>query len=195
MWQLSASYVVCGITTGIISTHFVPFAIDRGVSSTMAATIFGVMMVLNVVGGLGAGMLSYRFRRKNILAFVYLLRGLAFVALLAIPSTWGLWAFAVAAGFSWVASVPLTASLTADVYGLRALGTINGISFLCHQIGSFVMILLGGGLYDVMESYTLPFAIAGSFLFPAAVVVFTIQEVKYSARYSVLPVAEAGRAY
>ena len=161
----------------------------------MAATIFGVMMVLNVVGGLGAGMLSYRFRRKNILAFVYLLRGLAFVALLAIPSTWGLWAFAVAAGFSWVASVPLTASLTADVYGLRALGTINGISFLCHQIGSFVMILLGGVLYDVMGSYTLPFTIAGSFLFPAAVVVFTIQEVKYSARYSVLPVAEAGRAY
>lgn len=195
MWQLSASYVVCGITTGIISTHFVPFAIDRGVSPTMAATIFGVMMALNVVGGLGAGMLSDRFRRKNILAFVYLLRGLAFVALLTIPSTWGLWAFAVAAGFSWVASVPLTASLTADVYGLRALGTINGISFLCHQIGSFVMILLGGVLYDVTGSYTLPFAIAGLFLFPAAFVAFTIQEGKYSARYSVLPVAEAGTVY
>ena len=57
------------------------------------------------------------------------------------------------------------------------------------------MILLGGVLYDVTGSYTLPFPIAGLFLFPAAFVVFTILEGKYSARYSVLPVAEAGTAY
>lgn len=195
MWQLSMSYVVCGITTGIMSTHFVPFAIDRGVSPTMAATIFGVMMALNVVGGVGAGMLSDRFRRKNILAFVYLLRGLAYVAVLVIPSTWGLWAFALLAGFSWVASVPLTASLTADVYGLRALGAITGISFLCHQIGSFVMILLAGVLYDLTGSYTLPFAIAGFFLFPAAFIAFTIQEGKYSTRFSGQPLAAAGSGH
>ncbi|MCH8898149.1 MAG: MFS transporter [Chloroflexi bacterium] len=195
IWQLSAAYVVCGITTGIISTHFVPFAIDRGVSPTMAATIFGAMMALNLVGGIGAGMLSDRFRRKNILGFVYLVRGLAFIALLIFPSSWGLWAFAVLAGFSWVASVPLTASLTADVYGLRALGTITGISFLCHQIGSFAMILLAGVLYDLTGSYTLPFAIAGAFLFPAALVSFSIREDKYSGRYSTQPLAAAGSGH
>ena len=70
-----------------------------------------------------------------------------------------------------------------------------GISFLCYQIGSFVMILLGGVLYDVTGPYTLHFAIAGLFLFPAAFVAFTIQEGKYSARYSGLPIAEAGTAY
>ena len=195
IWQLSAAYVVCGISTGIISTHFVPLAIDRGVSPTMAATIFGAMMALNLVGGVGAGMLSDRFRRKNILGFVYLVRGLAFVALLVIPSSWGLWAFAVLAGFSWVASVPLTASLTADVYGLRALGTITGISFLCHQIGSFAMILLAGVLYDLTGSYTLPFAIAGAFLFPAALVSFSIREGKYSWRYSTQSLAAAGSGH
>ncbi|MEE2881343.1 MAG: MFS transporter, partial [Chloroflexota bacterium] len=57
MWQLSAAYVVCGVTTGMISTHFVPFAIERGISPGKAALIFVLMMGLNYLGGIGAGVL------------------------------------------------------------------------------------------------------------------------------------------
>jgi MFS family permease len=189
MWQLSSAYVVCGITTGLISTHFVPLAIDRGVSPSMAATIFGMMTGLNALGGIMAGILSDRFPRKNILAAVYFTRGVAYLLLVVIPGSMGLWAFALVAGFSWLASVPLTSSLTADVYGLRALGAISGVVFLCHQLGSFVMILLGGVLYDLTGSYNLPFAIAGAFLLPASIAAFSIKEAKYSIRYQAAPVA------
>ena len=183
MWQLSAAYVVCGVTTGMISTHFVPFAIERGISPGKAALIFGLMMGLNSLGGIGAGVLSDKFGRKNVLAAVYLLRGIGYVMLVCIPSSLGMWAFAIAAGFSWVASVPLTLALTADVYGLRVLATISGITFLCHQVGSFIMVLLAGVLFDLTGSYTLPFAIAGSLLFPAALAAYTIKEKRYSIRY------------
>ena len=183
MWQLSAAYVVCGVTTGMISTHFVPFAIERGISPGKAALIFGLMMGLNSLGGIGAGVLSDKFGRKNVLAAVYLLRGIGYVMLVCIPSSVGMWAFAIAAGFSWVASVPLTSALTADVYGLRVLATISGITFLCHQVGSFIMVLLAGVLFDLTGSYTLPFAIAGSLLFPAALAAYTIKEKRYSIRY------------
>ncbi len=183
MWQLSAAYVVCGVTTGMISTHFVPFAIERGISPGQAALIFGLMMGLNSLGGIGAGVLSDKFGRKNVLAAVYLLRGIGYVMLVCIPSSLGMWAFAVAAGFSWVASVPLTSALTADVYGLRVLATISGVTFMCHQVGSFIMVLLAGFLFDLTGSYTLPFAIAGSLLFPAALAAFSINEKKYSIRY------------
>ena len=183
MWQISGAYTVCGATTGLISAHFVPYAIGIGVSASMAATIFGVMMGLNVLGGLGAGILSDRFGRKNLLALVYFVRGLAFLMLVLYPGTLGLWAFACLAGFSWIASVPLTTSLTADVYGLRALATISGVSFLFHQVGSFASILLAGFLYDITGSYTIPFAIAGAMLFPAALSAFSIKERKYSTRY------------
>jgi len=74
-------------------------------------------------------------------------------------------------------------ALIADIYGLRALGAITGVSFLCHQVGGFVSILLAGYLFDLTGSYTLPFALAGSLLFPAALAIFTIKEEKYSARY------------
>ncbi len=194
MWQMSGAFFVCGFTTLIMSVHFVPYAIGQGVSPGVAATIFGIMMGLNVLGGLGSGMLADRFGRKNVLASAYFVRGCGYIALLLLPSGLGLWAFAAFAGFSWIATVSLTNTLTADVYGLRALGTISGITFLCHQIGGLAGVLLAGFFYDLTGSYTLPFAIVGSMLFPAALSAFTIKEREYSTRYQtpLAVVASAG---
>ena len=52
---------------------------------------------------------------------------------------------------------------------------------------------MGGFLYDLTGSYTLPFAIVGSMLFPAALSAFTIKERKYSMQYQTpLTVAPSG---
>ena len=203
IWNLSAAYTVCGITVGLLSVHFVPYADGQlGVDPKMAATIFGVLTGLNAIGAIGGGWLADKFGRKNVLGTVYSVRCVAYLVLIggliaversieipllgsaALPS---LWIFAILAGFSWIASVPITASLTADVYGLRALATISGISFFCHQIGAFFSIILGGVLYDMTGSYLLPFSIAAAFLVPAAIASFTINEKKYSVRYQAAP--------
>ncbi len=202
IWQMSGSYFVCGATTFLLSVHFVPYAIDRGVSPGLAATIFGLMSGLNIIGSIGAGMLSDRFNRKNLLTAVYVLRAGAYAVLIVPPmlhvpvlsGDLGLWLFAVMAGFSWVATAPLTSTLTADVYGLRALGTISGVTFVFHQVGGFGSVLLAGLLYDITGSYTVPFLLAGSLLIPAAISAFSIKERKYSMRYlsQTAPASAAG---
>ena len=195
MWQMAGSYFVCGTTTFVLSVHFIPFAIeDRGISGTTAATIFGYMMGLNIIGALGAGLLADKIGgTKNWLALVYFMRGIAYIVLLTVDSVAGLWIFASIAGFSWVATLPLTSSLTADVYGLKAMGTISGITFMFHQFGGFGSVLLAGLLFDITGSYVLPFAIIGALLFPAAISAFSIKERKYSARYQIaVPTAAAG---
>ena len=191
-WQMSGAYFVCGATTFVLSIHFIPYAEDRGMDRSTAALIFAVMSGLNIVGATSAGFLSDKIGgTKNWLTLVYSMRGLAYVLLLVTPliglSTAGLWIFAVIAGFSWIATLPLTSSLTAEVYGLRAMGTISGITFMFHQIGGFCSVMLSGWLYDVTGSYTLPFAIIGSLLGFAAISAFTIREKKYSARYQPQP--------
>ena len=199
IWNLSASFTICGISVGAITIHFPAYAEEQiGISPTLAGVIFGFMMGLSVVGGIVGSWLADRFGRKNVLAWVYLVRGLAYVALLgglfavergialpviSSPGLASLWVFATLAGLSWIASVPITTSLTADVYGLRALATISGISLMCHQVGSFGSILLAGILYDATGSYFLPFAISGALLFPAALSAFVIDERKYSSRF------------
>ena len=195
IWQMAGSYFVCGTTTFVLSVHFIPFAIeDRGISGTTAATIFGYMMGLNIIGALGAGLLADKIGgTKNWLALVYFMRGIAYIVLLTVDSVAGLWIFASIAGFSWVATLPLTSSLTADVYGFKAMGTISGITFMFHQFGGFGSVLLAGLLFDITGSYVLPFAIIGALLFPAAISAFSIKERKYSARYQIsIPTAAAG---
>jgi len=142
-------------------------------------------------------MLSDRFSRKNLLALVYFTRGSAYILLLVPPllgipflsGDAGVWIFAIVAGLSWIATNPLTVSLTADVYGLRALGAITGVSFVFHQVGGASGVLLAGFLNDLTGSYTVPFLAAGSMLFIAAAFAFTVNERKYSVRYQPRPAA------
>ena len=198
-WQMSGAYFVCGATTFILSAHFIPYAQDRGASAGTAALIFAVMSGLNIVGALLAGYLSDKVGgTKNWLTLVYAVRGLAYLLLLVTPhiagmSIAGLWIFAGIAGFSWIATLPLTSSLTAEVYGLRVMGTVSGITFMFHQIGGFASVTMAGWLYDVTGSYTLPFAIVGSLLALAALSAFSIRERRYSARYQ-RPAAETAMA-
>ena len=189
MWQMTLSYFVCGATTATLAVHFVPHALNLGVSPTMAALAFGYMMALNALGAVGATMISDKVGRKNLLAFTYFLRGCAYMLLVFVPGEASLWFFASVAGLSWIATAPLTSALTADVYGLRAIGTISGISFMFHALGSFVFIWLAGFLFDLTGSYNLPFGIAGALLFPAALSAFSIRERRYSSRYAAQPAA------
>jgi MFS family permease len=181
-WQLSGAYGVCGFTTAILTTHFIPFAIDRGVAPTTAATALGVMNGLNVVGVIVMGMLADRCGRKNLLALVYAARGGAYALLLLAPDPWGLWGFAAIAGFSYWATAPLTTSLTADVYGLKTLGTLRGVTFLVHQVGGAASIQFAGLMRDLTGSYTLPFTLAGLLLIPAALSAFSIREHQYAGK-------------
>ena len=187
-WQLSAAYLVCGITTNIISVHFVPFAEDQGVPKITAATIFGIMMGLNSVGVISAGVLSQKFSQHRVLGFTYALRGVAYIALLTIGGTTGMWAFALIAGMSWIATASVTSSLVADIYGVRNLGTLNGMSNMDHQIGGALSVIVAGELQALTGSYEIHFAIAGATLLFASIAAFSVKEKKYSYRYSRVPV-------
>ena len=58
-------------------------------------------------------------------------------------------------GALWLATVPLTSGLIAQIYGLRYMGTLYGIVFFSHQLGGFMGIWLGGRLYDAYGNYNL----------------------------------------
>ena len=194
IWQLSGAYFVCGVTTLIISTHYVPFAIDLGISPAVAALAFGMMQGLNAVGVLVVGVHSDKFSRKNLLGTIYFMRFFAYVMLvvpsilsdvvgLGIPPSIGIWGFAYLAGMSWIATPPLTSSLTADIYGTKNLGTLGGFTTFAHQIGGSLSVVVAGVLYDVTGTYVVPFGLAGLTLLGATVASYSIRERTYSVRY------------
>jgi MFS family permease len=188
IWQLSIAYFVCGITTASISVHFVRWAISEDISTGTAALAFGVLSGINACGVLVVGLLSDRWQRKNLLGAVYLIRALAFISLIVLPGPSAIWAFAVIGGMSWLATVPLTASLTADVYGVRNLGTLFGFANMAHQLGGAAAVILFGWAFTAWGSYDVPFAIGAFTLVGAGIVSLSIREKKNSVRYVRVPV-------
>lgn len=191
MWQLIFAYFVCGFTTLIMAFHFVPYAIEKGFSPGTAATAFGLLSAMNTIGALMVGPLADKFGNKNLLGMTYGFRAFGYLCILLLPGQWGLWAFAIIGGASWLATVPLTISLTTDFYGLKKSGTLNGIVFMSHQIGGSVGIQFGGIMRDISGSYVLPFAIGALLLVIASVVSLNIREKQYSSRYVSGPVVSA----
>jgi MFS family permease len=190
LWQLNGGYFVCGMTVALFSVHLIPFATDHGFSPEAAAKAFGLMAMLSIVGSLLSGALSDRLGRKNILALAYLLRGGAFAVLLFWHHELALYVFAIIGGLSWLATPPSVIALTGEIYGLRALGTLGGISLLAHQIGGGASVWLAGVMYDLTGSYDVSFAMAAVALVGAALISFSIAERRYSVRY-MTPVASA----
>ena len=183
IWQLSGAYFVCGFTTNIMSMHFVAYAEGEGFARSTAAMAFGLMSGLNAIGVITLSALSDRYGRKNLLAAVYAMRGVGYAVLLLAPGAWSQWGFVCVAGFSWVATAPVTMSLTADIYGLRNLGTLTGVAFFAHQVGGSISVLLAAIIYDATGSYVIPFTICGLALAWASMTTFSIREKKYSTRY------------
>ncbi len=190
LWLLGMSYVVCGITTAMVATHFVPYAENEGISASTAALAFGLLSAMNLMGVIGAGWLSDRMPRKNILTAIYWTRGVGFLLLAFLPAGVGIWAFAAVAGISWLATVPLTSALASEIYGVKNMGTIVGILTMAHQFGGAAAVFLAGVSFDVLGSYTPAFAGAAATLAVAGVTASLVQERLTSARYvGVVPAA------
>ncbi len=161
----------CGYQLGFITAHFPAFvtemcgAIDPsgmlaslGVSTTSAlgAVSISVIGLANIAGTVYAGWLGRKFSRKYLLSAIYVGRTIAAALFIMLPITPGsVLIFSVVMGTLWLATVPLTSGLVAHIYGLRYMGTLYGIVFLSHQIGSFIGVWLGGRLYDLHGDYTL----------------------------------------
>jgi sugar phosphate permease len=85
---------------------------------------------------------------------------------------------------SWLATVPLTSSLTADMYGIRNLGTLGGLINMTHQIGGALAVILFGLAFDAWGSYDVAFGTSVVLLIAAGLTVLTLNERRYSARYA-----------
>ncbi len=175
-WLLAGSYFICGYSSnGLIGTHMVPYAIEHGVGDLAAASALGLMGAVNTLGAIAAGYASDRYGRRHPLALTYFLRGLATLWLLTVRDAWSLHVFAVIFGLSYVATVPPTTALTADLFGRRSVAFLFGWIFLAHQMGAATGSLLGGVLYERTGGYEVAFVSSALACFAATAMVLAIR--------------------
>lgn len=153
-WLLTASFFVCGFHVSFIATHFPAFLADRGMTPEVTALAFAFIGLFNIFGSYLFGLASGRWRKRYVLAFIYLARAALFVPLLVMPMTPALaLAFSACMGFLYLGTVPPTSGIVAQIFGVRYMSTLFGIVLLSHQLGGFLGAWIAGVLYDRTGSY------------------------------------------
>ena len=161
----------CGYQLAFVTAHFPAFVTElcgpimpggalhsMGITTTSALGAVAISLIgfTNILGTLLAGYLGKRYTKKYLLSAIYAGRTVIaawFIMTPITPTT--VLIFSAAMGSLWLATVPLTSGLIAHIYGLRYMGTLYGIVFFSHQLGSFAGVWLGGKMYDVYGDYTL----------------------------------------
>ncbi len=160
----------CGYQLAFITAHFPAFVTERcgaidpggmlagiGITSTSAlgAIAISVIGLFNIAGSILAGYLGKRYSKKYLLAGIYTGRTIASILFIMTPMTpTTVLLFSAVMGSMWLATVPLTSGLVAHLYGIRYMGTLYGLVFFSHQLGSFLGVWLGGRMYDLTGDYT-----------------------------------------
>lgn len=153
---LTLGFFVCGFHVTFVGTHLPAFLADEGVSTIYAAYSLGLIGLFNVAGAYLFGALGDRFSKKNLLTLLYLGRAVLMTLVLIVPvNDITALGFGVLMGMLWLATVPLTSGIVAQVFGTRYFSMLFGIVFMSHQFGSFAGAWLGGYAYDVTGSYEL----------------------------------------
>jgi len=161
----------CGYQLAFITAHFPAFVTElcgpimpggalhsMGITTTSALGAVAISLIgfTNILGTLLAGYLGKRYTKKYLLSAIYAGRTVVAAWFIMTPMTpTTVLIFSAAMGSLWLATVPLTSGLIAHIYGLRYMGTLFGIVFFSHQLGSFAGVWLGGKMYDVYGDYTL----------------------------------------
>ncbi|CAB3767127.1 MFS transporter [Paraburkholderia solisilvae] len=174
---LTLGFFTCGFQLAFIATHLPGYLFLCHMPIGLGATALSLIGLFNMAGSWACGWLGGRFRQQHVLGWLYLIRGAAIAAFFLLPKTTAsVVLFAAVMGLTWLGTVPLTSGLVAKVFGTRHLGTLFGLCFLSHQLGSFLGAWLGGFVFDVTGSYSLIWAATAAAGVLAALLHFPIDD-------------------
>jgi predicted MFS family arabinose efflux permease len=168
-WLLAGSFFICGATSnGLIGTHLIAHAHDHGIAKGTAAGMLALMGAMNFVGTIASGWLTDRYNPRLLLACYYGFRGLSLLVLPFATNLGGLAVFAIVFGLDYIATVPPTTALVADIFGRKNVGVVFGWVFCAHQIGAALAAWLGGMARDLTGNYGVAFIAAAALAMTAA---------------------------
>ena len=151
---LTIGFFVCGFQVVFVGVHLPAYLADHGMSANVAVTALALIGLFNIIGTYTTGWLGSRIPKRYILSGIYFARSVVILLFIMLPlTTTTVYAFAVALGLLWLSTVPPTNGIVAQVFGVRYMAMLSGVTFFSHQIGSFLGAWLGGKLYDTTGSY------------------------------------------
>jgi MFS family permease len=159
-WLLFIARTLASMGNQVIVTHQIAHAVDVGYAKVFAASIFGLMGVISIGGRIGFGYLADVMNRHWVFTWVQVISAFGIFALLAMhdaSSPWLLYAYAVCYGLGQGSRALVLSAISADIFHGKHFGAIFGYFTFSIGLGGAVGAWLGGFLFDITHSYSLPF--------------------------------------
>ncbi len=153
---MSLAYFVCGMQLVFLTTHLPSYLLLCGMDPMLSATALGTIGGFNVLGSLFFGWAGGRWNKQALLGLIYIIRSVTLAAYFVQPPTpESTVVFAAIMGFLWLGVAPLVTGTVVELFGLRWLAMLQGVTFFSHQIGSFIGAFGGGWMFAALGSYDL----------------------------------------
>ena len=145
-------FTCCAAHSGPIF-HMVSYAIDCGVPSMIAATVFGVAGLSALSGRIACGLLADRLGAKPTLVAGLTIQAVAVSLYVFSDTTTSFYALSMLFGIAYGGVMPLYAILVREYFGARVMGTAFGAVAMISTFGMAIGPWAGGWVYDAFGSY------------------------------------------
>jgi MFS family permease len=159
-WLLFIARTLASLGNQIIVTHQIAHAVDVGYAKVFAASMFGLMGVISISGRILFGYLADVMNRQMVFTWVQIISALGILALLAVHDTsmpWLLYTYSVCYGLGQGSRALVLSAISADIFHGKHFGAIFGYFTFSIGLGGAIGAWLGGYLFDITQSYAIPF--------------------------------------
>jgi sugar phosphate permease len=159
-WLLSLAMALAGFGSTAIIVHQVVYVTEAtGLSDEEAAVVAMMMPIVSLAGRVGFGWLADYREKRQVLAASYALLGLGILLLAGAREPWQLLFFLVVFSPGWGGSLAVQPAFQAEYFGLRAFGTLQGLTFTVSTLGSVVGPIFAGWVHDSTDTYRHAFVV------------------------------------
>jgi MFS family permease len=155
--------------------HFILFLKDQGYTATSASRFSSALLASSLAGRVVAGYVADRFQKKNTMSFFYLLLGASIPILFLARHPVAAFSFALTFGLCMGADYMLIPLVTAECFGLQALGKLLALIIMGYSFGQWMAPWMAGRIFDIYHSYNLVWILIAAAAALGACVIYFIQ--------------------
>lgn len=173
-WLILAGTTLTIGAIGAVTQHIILFLKDQQFSTAQATRLASGLLLSSLAGRVLVGYFADRYNKKNVMAVFYLVLGLSIPLLFLAPSRVALWGFALVFGFAMGADYMLIPLVTAECFGLAALGKLLALIIMGYSLGQWFAPWLAGRIFDTYRSYDFAWIIMATVGVLGALAVYAI---------------------
>ena len=173
-WLFYAANVLGATAVFALTAHIVIHARGLHIPNAAAVTLMSFISITSILSRMTMGFVADKIGHRTTITLGMSLLLISLVCLIFAADYWMLVIFALVFGFSWGTFFVPVSPLTAELFGVKSLGSVFGLLNTSLTAGAAIGPVLAGYIYDINGSYLWAFILLAAFTFLAVILMLVL---------------------